>query len=90
MTNRPLQTSTETRQAIIALHKRGLSSREVAGQLGVSTRTVLLWVRRYRATACLKDYPRTGRPRRTTPQQDTVIAEAVKVWLELLLTCFDV
>lgn len=78
MDRKVLQTSAETRRAIVTLHTRGLSNAEVARQLGVSTRTVWLWVRRYRSTASLKDSPRAGRPRGTTPRQDRVIAEAIK------------
>jgi transposase len=57
----------------------GVANRELARKLGTSVPTVLLWRKRYQSeglVGLLEDKPRSGRPKRISPEQETAIVEA--------------
>jgi transposase len=57
----------------------GMANRALARKLSTSVPTVLLWRKRYESSGLrglLEDLPRSGRPKRITPEQETAIVEA--------------
>lgn len=60
-------TNIQMRKDILKLHSEGYNQREIARKLGVSPATVNLWVNR---DGNLESLQKTGRFRKTTPEQD--------------------
>ncbi|CAH1256352.1 BCAN [Branchiostoma lanceolatum] len=54
----------------------GTRQRDVAALFGVRPGTISKLVAKFRATGDVKDMPRTGRPRATTPEQDQFLTRA--------------
>lgn len=65
------------RGQIVALNSAGLSPAEISSTLSVSRATVYTWLKR-NEEGSLKDRPRRGMPRKTTPAQDKLITEAAR------------
>ncbi|RXM98625.1 Gamma-enolase [Acipenser ruthenus] len=63
-------TSSETQSAIIALHKEGFSSRQIANRGYASQSTVSRTIQKYKKTGSCKAAPRSGRPKVSTAHQD--------------------
>jgi transposase len=64
------------RASIILGSAQGLSGNTLCAELGVSRPTITLWLDRYEAggfPAITSDQPRSGRPKRTTPELDAEI-----------------
>lgn len=66
------------RRRIIGRHESGMSPTEVARDLGIARDTVYLWTRRWEEEGNLNDRRKTGRPRKTTAEQDGLIREAAQ------------
>ena len=64
------------RGRIIGKRERGVTTRDIAVSVGVSTRTVQRWILRWREEGTLANRPRRGRPRITTRHQDDQIIAA--------------
>lgn len=60
----------ETRTRCVILMEQGLSQREVAKSVGCSKWAVQLTWKRYQATGSVKDLPRSGARRKSTPRDD--------------------
>lgn len=67
ITKHTRHTNIQMRKEILKLHSEGYNQREIARQLGVSPATVNLWVNR---EGNLESLQKTGRFRKTTPEQD--------------------
>ncbi|KAK4310998.1 hypothetical protein Pmani_017472 [Petrolisthes manimaculis] len=67
------------RGRIVGMREAGHSTAEVCRELGVSHTTVDKWWRRWRAEGDLRDRPRSGAPRRTTPVEDNEIVEEASI-----------
>ena len=66
------------RGRIIGEWEHGVPTRDIAVNVGVSTRTVQRWISRWREEGTLANRPRRGRPHVTTRQQDEqIIAAAI-------------
>lgn len=63
------------RGMIVGLRRAGMSIAGIAREMGVSKTTVRLWCRRWEESGNLKDSPRCGGPRKTTPEEDRRILE---------------
>ncbi|KAK3888450.1 hypothetical protein Pcinc_007478 [Petrolisthes cinctipes] len=66
------------RSEIVALRSHGLSIRKIAHQLGLSSPTVIKWIKRHEGGGTLTDLKRKPRPRLTTNQIDEKIRQAVE------------
>jgi transposase len=67
------------RAHIVLGASKGRSNHGLARELGTSVPTVLLWRRRFEAqgvAGILEDLPRSGRPKRITPEQEAAIVES--------------
>ena len=71
------QSKLTIRGRIVGMKESGLSAAEIARQVGVSLTTVYKWCNRWEAEGDLRDRPRSGAPRRTTPAEDQQILEEV-------------
>jgi transposase len=65
------------RGAIIAYSNDGKSVRFISDRLGIGVGTVSLWQTRYRDTGDITRKVGSGRPRKTTPEEEENIALAV-------------
>lgn len=66
---------------IVLQAAQGTANNELARQLSTSLPTVLLWRRRFLEhglLGILEDKPRSGRPRRITPEKEAAIVEATR------------
>ena len=63
----------EHRERAIGMLQAGMTSEQVAGVMGCSSRTIRRLRERFGATGRTADRPRSGRPRVTTPGQDRYI-----------------
>lgn len=66
------------RARIVLASADGLSSRGISAEYGIPRATVLLWKRRYEAEGIegiRQDRPRSGRPRRVTPEIEAAVIE---------------
>ena len=63
----------ERRQMAIGMLAAEMSVRDVARHFGVTERTMSNLKRKFRETGTVKDRPRSGRPRKTTPAEDRYI-----------------
>lgn len=66
----PRYTDLATREKILKLHQEGYCQRDIARLVYVSPSTVNLWINRQGKLDALK---RTGRPRKTTPEEEDEI-----------------
>lgn len=76
--DRSKQLNLAEKGSIIALTHAGLSMRQIARQLGCGVATVALWQNRFEETEDVKRKEGSGRPRKTTPEQDLLMREAVR------------
>ena len=70
--------SLQEKGAIIALLYRGVSVNEVAEICGCHPTTVRRWMHRYEETMDVERRFGSGRPRKTTPEEDTMLLDAVR------------
>lgn len=70
--------SLQERGGIIALHSRGFSKHEIAETFNCHPNTVKRWIRRYDETIDVLRKPGSGRPRKTTPEEDNMLLDAVR------------
>ena len=61
------------RGKIIRLAESGMKPLDIATHLGLGKSTVYKWIKRYKDEISLECYKRTGRPRKTTMEQDKMI-----------------
>lgn len=66
------------RSIIIGLHAGGTSKSEIARRLGISRRTVQLWIQRYEEEGNVLTRPRPGRPRVTCAEEDAGLVQAAR------------
>ena len=71
------KTSSEIREAIIALHKKKVSKKEIASLLKLNKNTVTLWVKRYETEGNVKQKWRPHSARCTTDEDDQRIVDYV-------------
>ena len=70
--------SEETRLKILQLAGENKTEDEIAQELGINRRTVIRWLSRHAHTGTMREAPRSGRPRVTTPAQDRTIVDATQ------------
>ena len=58
----------------VSMSQTGLSNRRVAQSVGVHHSVIDCLMDRFQATGTVKNRPRAGRPRKTTPREDRLIA----------------
>ncbi|KAK4325159.1 hypothetical protein Pmani_004312 [Petrolisthes manimaculis] len=64
------------RGRIVGMKEAGLSAAdEIAAELGLHRATVYRWIRRWEEDGKLRDRPRSGVKRKTTPQDEQRIRE---------------
>ena len=63
----------ETRGAIVALWKRGLSIRKIAKELSVPKSTIAFNIKKFAILGSCADKKRSGRPKVTTKAEDQSI-----------------
>src|SRR6266700_5623284 len=75
--SRRVAARTVERARIILRSAAGKAKREIAEQLGIARQTVRRWEKRFlqQGTVDLEDAPRSGRPRRITPEQTAQIVQ---------------
>jgi transposase len=79
MAQRGLENSLREREAvalrgkIIGLHMAGKINSEIAYMLGIHKTTVTKWLRRHEEEGNVSSKPRSGRPRKTSPEIDRLI-----------------
>ncbi len=61
------------RGMILGMKEAGLSAAEITRRLGVNQKTVDLWLKRNEEEGNIKNHPKPGRPKKTSPQQDADI-----------------
>ncbi|KAK4328534.1 hypothetical protein Pmani_001011 [Petrolisthes manimaculis] len=62
---------------IIEYHEAGKSINEISLLMGLSKPTVWMWIRRFEE-GHVETRPRSGRPRKITPQQDAMLVNAAR------------
>lgn len=67
------ESSLEQRSAIVALHREGISTRQIAKRMCVSQTMVVRCLKRFKENRCNKNRVRCGRPRITTEREDKYI-----------------
>jgi transposase len=72
------QVSEQKRWQIVAYHKLKYTYRHIASLCHVSTKCVVTTVRNYKLTGGIKDKPRPGRPKKTSPREDRQLVKMVK------------
>ncbi|XP_076058097.1 uncharacterized protein LOC143035225 [Oratosquilla oratoria] len=72
------ETSETQRQRIISLHMANIQAREISRMLNIHIRTVYRWIKRHEETENIKSLPRSGAPRRTTREEDELIASTAQ------------
>ena len=70
--------NSKERAAIVALTDSGQSIRKISNTLGIAQSTVVYWQKRHRETGDVERQPRSGRPRKTNPEEDRRIRQAVQ------------
>ena len=63
--------------AIVALITKGADKHEIAETIGCHPNTVKRWARRYDETFDVQRRIGSGRPKKTTPEQDAMLLDAV-------------
>jgi transposase len=83
----PLSTRTKWEIVFLATHNRGpkLSPKQISKEVRCGESTVKFWLKRFRETGDVEELPRSGRPRKTTEEEDEVIVGAVKEDDEVLI-----
>lgn len=71
------QLNAKERASIIALTYQGLSIKKIANELGIGEATVVLWQKRHRDTGDVERKFGSGRPNKTTEEQDGRIMQSV-------------
>ena len=79
------RTTTEQRWSVIALRKDDRSERYIARKLGIARNTVSAIIARYNATGSPMSGSHTGRPRKTTEEQDMQISQFTRTFVPSLL-----
>ena len=70
--------TTEVKRAqIVALHKNGLSQRQISKQLSVSKSSVQRAIQKFNEEGIYGNRKRSGRPRKTTPRDDSTMKRIV-------------
>ncbi|HTE20663.1 MAG TPA: helix-turn-helix domain-containing protein [Armatimonadota bacterium] len=69
--------SADFRERLVAAIDAGLPRGEAAQHFGVSLRTIERWLARHRAGESLADRPRSGRPPRLMPAQESCLRDLV-------------
>ena len=62
----------------VGMSQTGLSNRRVAQRVGVHHSVIDRLMDRFQATGTVEDRPRSGRPRKTTPREDRLIARRAR------------
>ena len=66
------------RSMIVGYHEAGKSINEMSRLMGVSKPTVRLWIKRHEEEGHVETKPRSGRPRKITPQEDALVLTAAR------------
>lgn len=66
------------RGRIVGMRESGMSIRNIAENLGISKKTVSLWLKRWEEEGNLNNRPRGRPPRKTTAEQDRLIVESAE------------
>ena len=61
----------------VALHKTGLSQRQISEQLGVSKSSVQRAIEKFNMEGIYNNRKKSGRPRKTTPRDDNTMKRIV-------------
>ncbi len=61
------------RNLILLNHGRGLTNQEIENEINREVKTVKRWLNRFYTTGMFKTLLKSGRPRKTTPEQDYAI-----------------
>ncbi|KAL7643030.1 UNVERIFIED_CONTAM: hypothetical protein RMT77_006319 [Armadillidium vulgare] len=86
------------RAKIVALFETGMKKTHISRELGVTLKTVQKWIKRNEEEGDLRDRPRSGGPRCTTPHEDNKIIEnarrnpftnAREIQRQLQMNCSD-
>lgn len=67
-----------TKHRIVALKEEGASIQDISDELGVTRKTVKLWIRRWEEEGRLNTHVSNGRPRKTSTEQDRLLIEDVQ------------
>ena len=70
--------SLQQKGSIIALHQRNVAAVAIAHDWGCHRNTVTKWIKRYRENFDVLRKVGSGRPRKTTPDQDAKLFSAVR------------
>ena len=73
-----VQLSLQRKGGVAALINHGVSVREVADRFDCHPTTVRRWKRRFKETFDVKRKVGSGRPRKTTAEQDEMLLDAVR------------
>jgi transposase len=71
--------SLQEKGSVIALHQHGVPVGEIANRFNCHPNTVKRWVRRHDETYDVKRRIGSGRPRKTTAEEDNFLLDAVRV-----------
>ena len=72
------QLTLEQRGGIVALRTHGLSISQIAARFDCNRNTVKRWVSRYEETLDVQRRLGSGRPKITSPEEDTMLFDAVR------------
>lgn len=64
---------------IVGRYSAGQTISEISRALGITRKTVKIWLRRYEEEGHVKTRPRPGRPRVTSPEDDRTLLEAANM-----------
>ncbi|KAH9631864.1 hypothetical protein HF086_014336 [Spodoptera exigua] len=73
----PYRISTYDKHKIIVLKEQGLSVTDIANELGITRKTVYLWLKRWEDNGDVVSFKSSGRPRITSAAQDRQIVNRV-------------
>lgn len=74
-----VQLSKKHKYETVIKHEMGYSSREIAKDMNISKKFVLLWIKRYQKTETVKRQIRLGRKRKTKNEYDKkILTEIIK------------
>ena len=75
--------SIEPRGEVVGMYSLGLSMNEIAKRMRIARGTVQSSMKKHRETGTVADRPRSGRPRKTTPQEDRLLRrDCLKNWMK--------
>ena len=66
------------RWQIIGMHATGMSFKAIGRQLGYCHSVISRLIRKHQTTGHVKDLPRSGQPKKTTPRNDCNLARLVR------------